>query len=213
MSSDSSISNKTEVILITAARNISFPDMRAVYNYLAVFLPIEYLYLSVFLPTTIVGVLLNMMCVFIFSRNRFRTPLYVYLSYVAYVGIVGNLTSLIIAIAICTETIEIANTYIGQWLVSYVYAPLYNMTFTAKFILDIVIVLDRIVYFKPHFKWLIEIKPYKIILAILSYAVLINFPYIYLLYQPVVIRFIKSSNNESFILNVVSGVRINLFCY
>ena len=215
MSSDYSNSKNNEVTIIIATDNTSFSDLRAALVSLGYFLPLNYLYLSIFMATTIIGVFLNFLCVCIFSRNQFRTPLYVYLSYVAHVGIVGNLAAIIQAIMICSDIIAIANTYIGQWLESFVYITLYNMTASAKFDLDIVIVLDRIVSFKPRFKWFIEIKPYKIMLAILGFTIFLNFPYIYLMYKPLYTTFMRSGNNETFTLYTTGLVRISLIflCY
>jgi hypothetical protein len=118
--------------------------------------PIDILYMTIFLGSTIVGVFLNAFSVFIFYRPVFYSPtspaLYSYLRYESIIGIVGNIASGFYAIDTCADILALTNSYAFQRMQSYIVIAVYNLSYYAKFLIEVVIVADRIITLVPSLK-------------------------------------------------------------
>jgi hypothetical protein len=156
---------------------------------------IEMLYLTIYLTVSMAGLIGNIFCVLIFYRPAFYSttspPLYSYLRYEAMIGIVGNLIAAVYGLNTCSDILPLTNTYASQWIQSFIAIPLYNMSYYAKFLIELVIVMDRITMLVPsfHAPWglnnLFKIKrPFHVLIGVCISTVLINYPFIYLLYVP-----------------------------
>jgi hypothetical protein len=155
----------------------------------------EILFLTIFLGVSIVGVIGNLFCVYIFYRPSFYSatspPLFAYLRYEAMIGVVGNTVEIIYAIASCQFILPLANTYSTMWIQAYIAITVYNISYYTKFLMEIVVVVDRILILVPSLgsklgmKNLLKIKrPYLILAGAVVFSILINYPYIYLMYAP-----------------------------
>jgi hypothetical protein len=106
------------------------------------------LYLTVYLTVSIAGFIGNIFCVLIFYRPAFYSsnspPLYSFLRYEAMIGIVGNLIAAVYALNTCSDILPLTNTNPSQWIQSYIAIPLYNMSYYAKFLIEIVIVVSSV---------------------------------------------------------------------
>jgi hypothetical protein len=129
--------------------------------------------------------------VYIFFRPAFFSPtsppLFSYLRYEAVIGIVGNLSSSYYGLSVCADLLPLLNNPISQWIQCYIAIPLYNISYYAKFLMEIAIVIDRILMLAPSIgsHWglydLLKIRrPYLVFIGICIFSTLVNYPYIYL---------------------------------
>jgi hypothetical protein len=90
---------------------------------------------------------------------------------------------------LCSDLIPFLNTYFGESVITpNIAIPLYNMSYYAKFLIEIAIVVDRILMLVPSFgsRWginnLLKVqRPYLILLGLCTFSLLINWPYLYLI--------------------------------
>jgi hypothetical protein len=156
---------------------------------------IDMLYLTIYLAVAIAGILGNILSVWIFFRPAFFSstspPLFAYLRYEAMIGVVGNLVATLYGLMKCSYTLPATNNYASQWIQSFITMSLYNMSYYAKFLIEIIIVLDRILILAPSFGSLLKLnkllkikRTYLVLLTVCSFTVLVNYPYIYLMFAP-----------------------------
>jgi hypothetical protein len=132
-----------------------FTDLSSALFALGYIFSVDLLYLTIHTVVSIAGVAGNAFSVFIFYRPDFCSatspPLFAYLRYEAMIGVVGNLAGAIYAFNICSDILPFTNTFISQWIQSYMAIPLINMGYYAKFLIELVVVVDRIVIIVPSF--------------------------------------------------------------
>jgi hypothetical protein len=100
---------------------------------------------------------------------------------------VGNLVGAVNGFITCPSILSFVNNYIDQWIQLYLVLPLYNMSYYAKFLMEITIVIDRILMLVPtfgsqcHLNDLLKVRrPYLVLIGICACTVLVNYPFIYL---------------------------------
>jgi hypothetical protein len=179
---------------------------------------IEMLFLTIYMAVSIAGVVLNIFGVFILYRpamNSSSSPIiFSYLRYESIIGVVGNLSCIAMGLGFCPDTVSFENNFAAQWFASYIANPLYNMTVYVKFLIEIVIVVDRIMMLVPTFesRWnlhaFLKIKrPYLVLIGICIFSVLINYPFIYLINAPAIITFINYGSSGFHVYTLVSSFR------
>lgn len=186
-------------------KNITYTDYDSALFAVGYIYPIEILYVSVFLPVTIVGVFLNIISIAILNTDRFNQHICSYFVYSCCISIIGNVTAVIHALSSCAgfNLIKIGNTFIVQWLQAFIYTPCYNMTSYALFLLDIFICLDRLAVFDPKYKKYVEkYQPRQALACVIVIVIIVNFPYLYLTYEPVQ-NVLVSSNGAMSVINFV----------
>jgi hypothetical protein len=142
--------NSQKVILICESSNITFPDLdSALYNFGYIY-SIEYLHLFLFTPLSLMGFILNIVCLFIFNQKEFRSiPLYYYLKIYTVHGLVINFVEFFYSFTQCVRLLSfISNTYEAHFFVTYIYIPVFNTCQYCKFLIDLLIIWDRIETFK-----------------------------------------------------------------
>jgi hypothetical protein len=155
----------------------------------------DMLFLTIFLGISIAGVIGNLSCVYIFYRPTFYSatspPLFSYLRYESLIGVVGNTVEIIYALASCQFILPLANTYATQWARAYIATTVYNMSYYVKFLMEIVVAVDRILILVPSIGSRLGInnllkirRPYFIVAGAVAFSIFINYPYIYLMYGP-----------------------------
>jgi hypothetical protein len=162
---------------------------------LGYYFSLDMLYLCIYLPVSIAGIIFNTLSEYIFFRPAFYSAscpaLYSYLRYEAVTGIVGNLIATVYSLEVCSEILPFMNNYVMQWIQPYIVIPMYNVTYYVKFLIEIVIVLDRILILAPSFgsrfgiKELLTVKrPFLIFIGVWTFSLLIDLPYFYPLNAP-----------------------------
>jgi hypothetical protein len=150
---------------------------------------IQVLWLTIYIPVSIVGILGNIFCVYIFYQPAFYSPtsppLFSYMRYESIIGIVGNLVGAVYGFNLCSDILPFVNTYFSESVIQPNLAiPLYNMSYYTKFLIEIAIVVDRILMLTPSImsvNWLKIKRPYLVLIAICTFSLLINWPYLYLI--------------------------------
>jgi hypothetical protein len=176
--------------------SLVFTDLGLALDAFGRMLSFDMLLLTIFLGVSIAGVIGNLFSVFIFYRPAFYSanspPLFSYMRYEAMIGVVGNLAETIYAMASCPYTLDMVNNYPVQWIQGYIAIPVYNITYYAKFLIEIAIVVDRILMLAPTLgsRWglshMLKIKrPYIVFVGIIAFSILINYPYLYLMFAPI----------------------------
>jgi hypothetical protein len=169
---------------------------------LGFFSTIEFLYMSVYLIVSAVGIILNIISVVVFYRPAFYSPtappLFSYMRYEAMIGIIGNLAAIVFGLNSCTDILPFANTDPSLWIDSFIALPIHYLTFYAKFLIEIVIVLDRIMMLLPSLgsryglNNLLKVKrPYLVLIGICIFSILVNFPYFYLVSVPTLVTLVN----------------------
>jgi hypothetical protein len=156
---------------------------------------IEMLYLTIYMVVSVAGLIGNLFSVFIFFRPAFYSstspPLFAYLRYEAMIGVIGNLVGIAFGLNACAAILPLTNTYASQWIQSFIAIPVYNISYYAKFLIEILIVVDRIQMLVPSIVSRLGLKnlfkckrPYILLIGVCSFSAFINYPYIHLLYSP-----------------------------
>jgi hypothetical protein len=157
---------------------------------------IEMLWLVLNLGVCVVGILGNLLCVAIFYRPYFYSsislPLFAYMRYESVIGVIGNIAGAAYGMNICYDLLPFENTYAGESIIQpYLAIALYNTCYYAKFLIEIVIVVDRILILAPSIgsRWnlseLLKVKrPYLVFLGVCALAVLIDLPFFFCLNTP-----------------------------
>jgi hypothetical protein len=190
--------NSSFIIQLTSSgKNSSrvYKDLDSAFSDLGFYFSIEMLYLTIYLALSVVGIVGNLFSMYIFYRPIFYSPtsppLFAYMRYEALIGFIGNLVGAIYGLNTCADILPLTNTYTSQWIQSFISVPVYNMTYYAKFLIEIMIVVDRIIMLAPslgsrfglsklhHIK-----RPYIVFIIICTFCVLINYPFIYLMFSP-----------------------------
>jgi hypothetical protein len=189
--------NSSIIIQLLGGKNGStvYSDLDSALFALGYIFNIDMLYMTVYLAVSIAGLLGNIFCVLIFFRPAFYSsaspPLFAYMRYEAITGVVGNLVGAIYGLNTCADILPLTNTYTSQWIQSYISVPVYNISYYVKFLIEIMIVVDRIIMLVPSFgsryglSKLNQIKrPYIVFIIIVIFSILINYPFIYLIFSP-----------------------------
>jgi hypothetical protein len=190
--------NNTPIIIqLISGKNGStvFKDLESILYSLGFVFSIEMVYLTINLAISVVGIILNIFSVIIFLRPAFYSanspPLFAYLRYEAIIGVLGNIIGAVYGIILCPDTIPLVNNYPSQFIEAFIAVPVYNITYYAKFLVEIMIVVDRIIILAPSFSSrfglnkLHKIKrTWLVFLVIWIFSFMINYPYIYLLNAP-----------------------------
>jgi hypothetical protein len=163
---------------------------------------IEILWLTLNEVVSLTGLIGNIFSVFIFFRPAFYSatspPLFAYMRYEAMIGVVGNLVSIIYGFNICPDILPFVNNPISQWIQPYIMISSYNVTYYAKFLMEIAIVADRILMLAPSIGSklgvgdLLKIKrPYLIFIGICAFSIFVDLPYFFLTNQLAEITFVN----------------------
>jgi hypothetical protein len=191
--------NSSSIIiqLLSNGKNATtvFSDLESALYALGYYFPIEIFNLSIFMVVSVMGIIGNIFCMIIFFRPAFYSPtspaIYSYLRYEAMIGLVGNLFAAISGLINCPDIVQFLNNYTSQWINSFIAIPMNNMTYYAKFLIEIVIVVDRIMMLVPSLGSQIGLnsllknkRPYLVLLGVCIFTVLIDYPYIYLWISP-----------------------------
>jgi hypothetical protein len=154
------------------------------------------------MSVSLAGLIGNIFSVFILLRRAFNSPsspsIFAYLRYEAMIGVVGNIVATVFGLNACSDILPLTNNYSSQFIQSYLAIPLYNMTYYAKFLIEIAIVVDLISILAPSFGSILNLnklfkikRPFFVMMSICIFTVLINYPYIYLMYAPVTITLVN----------------------
>jgi hypothetical protein len=190
--------------LLSTGKNgtVVYTDLVSAMFALGYIFPIEMLYLTIYFAVSVAGIFGNVLSVCIFFRPAFYSatspPLYSYLRYEAMIGIVGNLASTIYGLSVCADVMPLTNNPVSQWIQVYIAITLYNISYYAKFLMEIAVVIDRIFMLAPSIgsHWglndFLKIKrPYLVFIGICIFSTLVNYPYIYLINAPSINTFIN----------------------
>jgi hypothetical protein len=166
-----------------------------------VYIPASYLdtvYMYVFVPTALLGFTLNTLSLVILQRReQFGRPMYAYLRALTWLGVVGNLVAVAYGVLQCPHILPtVANTYAGQFYKSYVYIPIYNMAYYARFLIDIAKKLDQISTFSLRRSMYLGLRPWHVVLITLLITLLVNYPYLYLVYSPQSFQIVNNNPAE-----------------
>jgi hypothetical protein len=169
-----------------------YTSLESALNALNFFPSLEILYMSIYMAVSFSGIVLNAFSVYIFYRPSLNSPtspaLFSYMRYETMIGVLGNLVGAFTGFNSSPSILPFVNNYIGQWIQIYLMSPLYNMSYYAKFLIEIAIVVDRILMLTPTFgaRWgindLLKVRrPYLVLITVCALSALVNYPFIYLM--------------------------------
>jgi hypothetical protein len=164
--------------------NTSFANMDELFNSFGFSRMKSILYLSLFIECASVGFLLNLFSLWIFMRSRkFNQPIYFYLKVLTFTSMLANFLQILFAIGMSRRLHTFGDSIHWQYFFAYVYSPLHNTLTFYKFIMDAVIIVDRISTINPKVKACMKQRPcFKSIVGFLIATVLASPQF--LLYSP-----------------------------
>jgi hypothetical protein len=171
---------------------VTWPDLESALYTFGMLRNIEMLYMTIFLAVSIAGILLNIFSAVVFFRPAFYSstaaPIFSYMRYEALIGVLGNAIETIYGINYCIILLSLVNNFTSQWIQVNIVIPVYNITYYLKFMIEIVIVVDRILILVPSITsksglgFFLKIKrPYLVLISICVFSVVIDYPYLGLL--------------------------------
>jgi hypothetical protein len=183
-------------------KNTTCESFDSALEHLGSYFFIDILYMSLFVPVSCLGLILNLINLYIFffhnkHKNDFKIQLYDYIRIYTITSILLNVLELVFVFSQCFRLLErISNTYVMQLYATFIYSPIHSTLTFFKFIIDILIIVERLITLNPKKKLskLRKIHPYKICLLVLLIIAPINSPY-FLAYIPREILIFDLSNN------------------
>jgi hypothetical protein len=174
------------ITVLSAYGNESFSSIDEANLLLGFSKTLDLFYLCLFMPVSMLGTLLNsLVFIVLYLSPKFQSnSLFSFLRPHVFISILGNLLGVFYGFAKCALSLEIANNFYTQSLISYFYIPLYNMLYYVKFLIDIAIKIDQIAVFRPKLNRYYLLRPGQMVLVLLILAFVINFPYLWMIYQP-----------------------------
>lgn len=141
---------------------------------------LDYMNLYFFSTVTALALATSSISLIVYTAREFTIPLYSFFR----VYCINNM--IFCFILLCNFTINtprilpFSNTYIVQALKAFVVLPITYTSFYYGRLLNMVIILDRIAYYKRHVRSLIfKTTPYKMCAVVLLIAILMNIPYFF----------------------------------
>jgi hypothetical protein len=157
---------------------------------------LDVLNLYPYITVSSLGVLLSILALIIFQDSEFNTPLYVYMRVMSAVNILQSSLNIFNFAFTTLRIIPISNTYAAQFFFNFIFSPVASTCYFYSSVLGLIILLDRISYFKFEFKSLFIISAYKISAIALAVCIIINSPSFFA-YVPTT-RTFKLSATETF---------------
>jgi hypothetical protein len=148
------------IVLITPVRNVTLPDLDTLDTMLGMSCIVSLLYLLIQLPTVLIGIVLNSISLYIFTRNKsFRQPIYSYLKVTVLASLTSNLVVIVFDLCASRQFVSFSNTLWAMCFVAYVYPPVFNALLFFKHVVDTLLVLDRIGVLKPRLGEHMKLSP------------------------------------------------------
>lgn len=139
-----SSSDSLVFILPSRGLNKSFESTVKVYELLGFLRITNYFYLFLYVPCSVVGFVLNTICLRILFRMNFRSTTYFYLRQLTFLSWTFNLLQIMFGFGMSQPTLSLGNRRFAQIYLCQVFAPLhYHLTFY-KFVIDALVILDRL---------------------------------------------------------------------
>jgi hypothetical protein len=158
------MNNNSWVMILSPVRNISLPSLEAL-NAMASFVyTTDLLGLAMQIPAALLGLVLNSVSLIVLSNlSKFSMPMYFYIRVSLVDSIVSNAIETGFSLMVSRPYISFSNTEPAMQILAYVIIPLSNNLLYFKYLLDTIIIMDRIATFRPQLKtfWFMKISPLK----------------------------------------------------
>ena len=167
---------------------------------------VDILYVSMLISTSLVGVILNSLSLVVFiskKNNEFRIGFYDYMRVYSSCGILLNFSEFFFGFTQCYHLFpELARQFAAQFYTTYIYSPVHNTLTCLKFLIDILIIINRLLSFNSSSNRLCSkfksLSPYMLSLVILMVLIPLNSPY-FIAYalEKKIIKVTNDNNNEN----------------
>ena len=143
---------------------------------------IQYMYVCLLIPLSLIAVGLNALVFMVLKGKEFKTK--TFFSYFQFNVINSILLSLVITTSFFCFTknvFEFTNSYAANFYYCYIYTPLLSTFYINNSLLEILIVVERCLYFMPsRLKKLIDYKKLGVLVLLISFFV--SLPLFFLIY-------------------------------
>jgi hypothetical protein len=171
--------NSNFILISNNASNQTFASIHAFLRAFGSSQVIEMLNISLFLLTSCLGIITNSISLVIFFKKEFVIPLYDYLRVYVMTGFGMSIMQVTYPFFNCkTLFFETSNSNWGVYYVTFVYGVVQTILLCFIFMIDLVIVVDRIATFNLRFKSLYNrMHPNHIICILLVFSAIIMLPH------------------------------------
>ena len=182
-----------KIRLITPNGNASFSNLNQVYTSLGLSYTLNLLYVTLFMGSSFFGFLLNGLTLVVLStRSKFHLSLYFYLKASTLTCLCLNLFHVMFALVSSPQIVCLGNTYSAQFFISYIYMPVSSTLGYFKFILNTIMILERISVLRPRRVRFIYSSPSITVILGFVCAVVLMLPH-YFVYVPYNLKLADSS--------------------
>jgi hypothetical protein len=169
-------------VFVYISNNSSNQTFATIYEFLRAYgsnQTIELLNITLFLFTSCLGTILNAISISVFFKKEFSIPLYSYLRVYVVTGLLVSILQVTYPFFNCkTLFFETSNSYAGVYYVTFVYGFVQATLLCFVFMIDLVIVIDRIATFNVRFKLLFNrLHSIQIIGVLFISSVIIMLPH------------------------------------
>lgn len=141
---------------------------------------IDTLYIHVLAPISLVGLILNFVCLKILNKKEFSlNQLFSYLKLYVVCSLILCFGISLAFICTTNHAFEFTKTYAARFIGCYILIPVVTITYTYSSILDILITLERLYSFLPQLKFIkAKLKWKPVSLISLIGCIIINIPFL-----------------------------------
>lgn len=191
--------------IINTSTNQNYSSVNESYFRLGYIYTLEIISLVLLTPVSIFGFVINTIGLIVLKQPQFHQSIFSYLSYVYFLCIISDIASMIHAFtsSVGYSLVPLANTRAAQLFEVYVFVPCFHITLFAKMLTYMIGVVDVYANFEPsNLSLITRIKPTRVFMFVIMVSILINFPYLFLLYEPstAVLRY---SNGQEEVINYI----------
>ena len=196
--------SNNQIILLLETSNLTLSSENQIYELFGYTTLSSRLFLYLLTPTAIIGFITNMVSFIVLMRKEYyKIPLYIYLKVILATSLINNILQLFFGLSGCRRDLDFGNRYSAVWYVSMIYTPVMNTLLFYKFLMDCLIVLDRISTFKPNVKRFIIFSPVKNSIILLVCVFILNSLH-FLLFSVGKFKIFKNDQIENFYLVTTS---------
>jgi hypothetical protein len=138
-------------------------------------------FLFVLVPTAFFGLLLNLLSLIVLSNKSFDFSFYFYIRVTVLCSIFINISHILLGLSVGFANLDFNQSILPkQWFNSKTYSSIHNTLTFYRFIMDFLVILERIAKIKPKFEVVFTPSPLLNSFLLLIIASLVNVPYYFI---------------------------------
>lgn len=168
---------------------------------------IDPIYLHLSIPFTVLGVLLNLICIYVLLKPQFSSkPIFKYLRAYVMSSLIICLSFLFLILTLENQFFEFTSSLMAKFVRCFVLMPILSIMYIYSSLMNILITLERIYIFRPNLNYTNKLSWKTVCLISLIVCIALNMPFI------ISTRPSYTGLNEAF-FNSFYGIAFMIFVY